>query len=158
MKTDISAIDALSDLVRVNRDRTECYEKAADEISDPFEAEIKTVFYQMADESRRYSDILASAVKSLQGGTMDDAKTGDIYGAWLDMKVSFSGNDVLTSLQSCECTDDAVLKAYKLALQKKGDWPTKVAEMIVNQSNSLKASHDMVRRYRDEFVEKVKFA
>jgi uncharacterized protein (TIGR02284 family) len=159
MKADISVIDALSDLVRVNRDRTACYEKAADEISDPFEAEIKTVFYQMADESRRYGDILTATAKALQGQPlMEGAKAGDIYEAWLDMKVSFSGNDVLTSLQSCECCDDAVLKAYKLALQKKLDWPAQVADLVANQSKSLKASHDMVKRYRDEFVEKVKFA
>jgi uncharacterized protein (TIGR02284 family) len=149
----------LNDLVRVNRDRTECYEKAADEISDPFEAEIKTVFYQMADESRRYADVLIHTVRALQGQPLvDGAKAGEIYEAWLDMKVSFSGSDVLTSLQSCECSDDAVLKAYKLALQKRADWPSHIADLVANQSKSLKASHDMVKRYRDEFVEKVKFA
>jgi uncharacterized protein (TIGR02284 family) len=159
MKADSKVIAVLNDLVHVNQDRTKCYEKAADEIRDPFEAEFKTLFFQMADESRRYSDVLSSAVKSLGGHELSDGiAPGEIYEAWMDMRVSFSGNDVLTSLQSCECSDDAVLKAYKLAINGKGNWPTAVADLVVNQFKSLKASHDMVKRYRDDFVEKVKFA
>jgi uncharacterized protein (TIGR02284 family) len=159
MSVDVKVLDTLSDLVRVNQDRTNCYEKAADEIDDPFEAEIKTVFYQMADESRRYANILSTTRASLQDlPSKDSMPPGEIYQAWLDMKVSFSGKDVLTSLQSCECTDDDVLKAYKMAISVKAEWPASVANLLSNQYKSLKASHDMVKRYRDEFVEKLKFA
>jgi uncharacterized protein (TIGR02284 family) len=159
MKADSKVIATLNDLVHVNQDRTKCYEKAADEIRDPFEAEFKTLFFQMADESRRYADALSSTMRTLEGQVLTDGVApGKIYEAWLDMRVSFSGNDVLTSLQSCECSDDAVLKAYKLAIDGKANWPTAVADLVVNQYKSLKASHDMVKRYRDDFVEKVKFA
>jgi uncharacterized protein (TIGR02284 family) len=160
MNVDVKVLDTLKDLVRINKDRTDCYEKAADEIYDPFEAEIKTVFYQMADESRRYGNVLATTFESLHGAPLMDRETssGEIYKAWLEMKVSFSGRDVLTSLQSCECSDDAVLKAYKMAINMKAEWPTSVANLLSNQYKSLKASHDRVRRYRDEFVEKLKFA
>jgi uncharacterized protein (TIGR02284 family) len=151
MKTDSKVIEVLNDLIKVNMDRIEGYEKAAEEVKDSFEAEVKSVFYEMAEESRRYKDALSREVISL-GGTpaTDTTAAGDIYRAWMDMKVAFTGNDVLAALQSCEYGEDSALKSYKKALEKDANWPAETLNLVSNQRQSLKASHDRIKRYRDE--------
>jgi len=159
MKTDKKVIDTLNDLIRVNMDRTEGYNKAAEEIKDSFEAEVKTVFYQMAEESRRYSSTLAEEVTRL-GGTpaKDTTAAGDIYRAWMDFKVAFSGSDVLAALQSCEYGEDVALRTYKKALEKDADWPSETIDFVADQRASLKVSHDRIKRYRDEYASKSRVA
>lgn len=156
MKTDEKVIDTLNDLIRVNFDRTEGYNKAAEEIKDSFEAEIKTIFYQMAEESRRYSSALSEEVARL-GGTpaTDTTAAGDIYRAWMDFKVAFSGSDILAALQSCEYGEDVALRTYTKALEKEAEWSPETIDFIADQRASLKVSHDRIKRYRDEYALKV---
>jgi uncharacterized protein (TIGR02284 family) len=155
MKTDKKVIDTLNDLIKVNMDRIEGYEKAAEEVKDSFEAEVKTVFYEMADESRRYKEALSAEVVNLGGEpATDTSAAGDIYRAWMDVKVAFSGSDVLAALQSCEYGEDNALKTYKKALEKDANWPAETMNLISNQRQSLKASHDRIKRYRDEHAAK----
>lgn len=156
MKTDKKVIDTLNDLIRVNMDRTEGYNKAAEEIKDSFEAEIKTVFYQMAEESRRYSNAIAEEVTRLGGEpAKDTSAAGDLYRAWMDFKVVFSGNDVLGALQSCEYGEDVALRTYRKALEKEAEWPADTVDFIADQRASLKTSHDRIKRYRDEYASRV---
>ena len=155
MKTDKKVIDTLNDLIKVNMDRIEGYEKAAEEVKDSFEAEVKSVFYEMAEESRRYKEALAREVNSL-GGTpaTDTSAAGDIYRAWMDVRVAFSASDVQTALQSCEYGEDNALKTYKKALETDANWPAETMNLISNQRQSLKVSHDRIKRYRDEHASK----
>ena len=51
MKDTEKIIDVLNDLIKINNDRIEGYEKAADNI-DPEESTLKTLFYQLSEESR----------------------------------------------------------------------------------------------------------
>ena len=151
-KTTTQSIEALNDLVQINNDRIEGYEKAANEVKDTFDAEIKTLFYQMAEESRSYKDSLVEAVIRLGGkpATTESTTSGKIYRAWMDVKATFSGNDVLAALQSCEFGEDAALKAYRDALNE--DLPNGISSLVQSQFESLRASHDRIKRYRDEFA------
>jgi uncharacterized protein (TIGR02284 family) len=147
-------VDVLNDLIRINNDRIAGYEKAATEIKESLDdAEIKTVFFQMAEESRGYRSSLMDAVTRLGGEvTTDTTPSGKIYRAWMDVKATFSGDDVLTALQSCEFGEDAALKAYADALEADVDWPVDIPALIESQRSSLRASHNMIRRYRDEYA------
>lgn len=157
MEANRQVIDTLNDLILINRDRTQCYEKAADEVSDPFDAEIKSVFYQMADESRRYAGLLSLNVRTLSGELANETnKTGEVFRAWNELRVNFAGNDLLTTIQSCQCGDDAVLRAYSHAIEMKMEWPRQALDLVVNQYKSLKGSFERIKRYHAEFVEKVK--
>lgn len=144
-------IEVLNDLIRINNDRIAGYEKAATEIKDSFDAEVKTVFFQMAEESRGYRSGLIDAVTRLGGEfTTDTTASGKIYRAWMDVKATFSGDDVLAALQSCEFGEDAALKAYKEALEEEVDWPVGILALLEAQRDSLRASHNRIKRYRDE--------
>lgn len=144
-------IEMLNDLIRINLDRVEGYEKATEEIKDFSAAEVKGVFIQMAEESRRYKSALSSAVVQLGGEPAKDTSTaGDIYRVWMSLKTTFSGNDVLSSLQLCEYGEDQALNAYKKALTSDVQWPIDIRAVVESQRASLREAHDRVKRYRDE--------
>lgn len=146
------AAGILNDLLRINSDRIEGYEKAASELKDAGETDLKALYFQMAEESQRYKSILTEAVVRLGGDpTNETSAAGDIYRVWMDVKAAFSGNDSLASLQSCEYGEDNALKAYRNALQKDVAWPAGTREIIESQYTSLKASHDKIKRLRDEY-------
>lgn len=150
--TNKEATSVLNDLLRINSDRIEGYEKAANEIKDIADSDLKSLFYMMAEESRRYRTTLTEAVTRLGGepATATSA-AGDIYRVWMDVKAAFSGDDALAALQSCEFGEDNALKAYRNALQKDITWPIGTREILEAQYASLKASHDKIRRLRDEY-------
>ena len=156
MEDNKKLVSILNDLLRINYDRIEGYQKAADEIKDVKEAEVKSLFYQMADESRRYKTSLSEAVIRLGGEPANDTSTaGDIYRVWMDVKATFSGDDVLAALKSCEFGEDNALKAYSKALGKSVTWPIGTGELIESQYASLKASHDKIKHTRDAYAKLV---
>lgn len=154
-------ISTLNDLIRINYDRIEGYEKASEEIKDLSESEIKGVYTHMAEESRKYKSVLTDEVIDLGGEPAHDATTaGDIYRVWMDVKTTFTGNDVLASLQLCEYGEDKALEAYRKALSNDDEddeaMPADILAIVEGQRASLKLSHDRIKRYRDEYANVVK--
>ncbi|RAW01766.1 PA2169 family four-helix-bundle protein [Pseudochryseolinea flava] len=146
-------IGVLNDLIKINQDRISGYEKAASEIQDTMEAEIKSMYFQHSEESRGFKDSLTESVTRLGGRPADNSTiAGTIYRAWMDVKATFSGDDTVASLQSCEFGEDAALKAYREALDEKSAMPAGVRSLVESQYESLKASHNRVKRYRDEYA------
>lgn len=153
MDTNEKVIDALNDLIRINKDRIDGYQKAAQEIKDAADTEIKNVFFNMVNESRVYEGELRDAVISLGGKpAKDTTASGKIYRVWMDVKATFSGDDTTAALKSCEFGEDAALRAYKDALKERTSWPPGIAALVEDQRESLQASHDLIKRYRDIYV------
>ena len=152
MEKNEELIDVLNDLVRINNDRIAGYERAASEIQNSEYAEITSLFFKMAEDSRTYRNDLIDALISLGGEPASDTTTsGKIYRMWMDLKVSFSGNDLKAVLESCEFGEDAALRAYQDALQTELNWPQETLTLISNQRQEIRTSHDRIKRYRDEF-------
>lgn len=147
------AIDVLNDLIRINNDRIEGYEKASENI-DQSDVMLKTLFYQIAEESRSFRRELTDRVESLGGEpARDTTASGKIYRVWMDVKVTFSGNDSKSTLNACEFGEDAALRAYRQALEESAKGSTSVRQLIEDQMGLLKMSHDLIRKRRDEFQE-----
>jgi uncharacterized protein (TIGR02284 family) len=141
--------EVLNDLIRINHDRIEGYEKAIDETKDK-DVDLQAIFHRMADESRQYASELKSEV-SRHGGEVATGTTvsGKIYRMWMDVKAVFSGKDRKTVLENCEFGEDAAQKAYDAALKSDAPLPAETRQLIVNQKTSLKAAHDTIKQYRD---------
>jgi uncharacterized protein (TIGR02284 family) len=152
MKDSEKIIEVLTDLIKINNDRIEGYEKAADNI-DADETTLKTMFYQLSEESRENKDRLIEEVKSLGGDPEADETTnrGKIYRRWMDVRVTFSGNDTLSTLSSCEFGEDAAQRAYQDALDESRDFPASLQQLISRQQELLKMSHDLIRNQRDQY-------
>lgn len=141
--------DVLNDLVQINNDRIEGYTKAIKEIEGK-EADLVAIFEQMKEQSQDISSDLKALIMNT-GGTVATGSTtmGKIYRTWMDLKITFSGNDRKTVLESCEFGEDAAQKAYKMALEE-SDLTSEARSLISSQKSELKNSHDEIKRLRDQ--------
>jgi uncharacterized protein (TIGR02284 family) len=141
--------ETLNDLVRINNDRITGYEKAAEQ-AESIDVDLKVIFNKMASESRDYMRQLDEKVLSLGGKpSADSTFAGKIYRTWMDVKNTFTGSDRTSILESCEFGEDAAQKAYNEALESDAEMDAETRKLIMEQKNSLKTSHDMIKKYRD---------
>lgn len=141
--------DVLNDLIKINNDRAEGYEKAIKQLSIN-DNELKVMFRRYASESRDYANILSAEVVS-NGGKAADSTTisGKIYRAWMEVKTAISRNENQSVLEACEYGEDATQKAYKQALEGDITLPAGIRDIISRQRTTLKTAHDEVKRERD---------
>jgi uncharacterized protein (TIGR02284 family) len=148
-----NAIEVLNDLIKINNDRIEGYEKAAENVGKA-DVMLKTLFYQISEESQEYKKELTDRVRALGGEPATSSTVpGKIYRTWMDVKVTFSGDDAKATLESCEFGEDAALKAYRQALDHNEEYPASVRHLIEDQMSMIKMSHDLIRNRRDEYKE-----
>ena len=155
MENTKDTIDTLNDLILINNDRIAGYEKALEELKsrDDLSSEdidLQVLFEAMIDESREFRNVLGREVQVLGGEMAEGTMTsGKIYRAWMDLKAVFTGKDRHTILDNCEAGEDAAQKAYKSALAEEGI-PHFLREIISNQKELLRESHDEIKTLRDE--------
>lgn len=149
METNDKTISLLNDLIKINNDRIEGYEKAAKETT---EAELKSLFSHMAQESQKNKNELISEVTSW-GGTPAEGTTasGKVYRAWMDIKAALAGRDRKAILASCEFGEDAAQEAYRDVL-KSEEFAKKSRELVILQQNHLQESHNKIKALRDAAV------
>ena len=149
MERNERTIEVLNDLIRINNDRVEGYEKAIKETEEN-DVDLRNIFNRMADESRKYSRELTERVQRLggepAGGT---TASGKIYRTWMDVKSAFSKSERKSVLEECEYGEDAAQKAYDKALDADNNLPADVLTLIREEKVNLRNSHDTIRNYRD---------
>lgn len=148
MQATVETIEVLNDLIQINNDRIEGYEKALRELKEE-DADLKALFSSMISESHEIRLALGTEVNAL-GGDMDNSTTtsGKIYRAWMDVKAVFTGHDRHTVLSNCEAGEDAAQRAYRTALEDE-ELPAYLREMVSEQQATLKGSHDQIKALRD---------
>jgi len=150
MNTSQEAVEILNDLIEINNDRIVGYEKALKELKNDEDVDLRTLFLTMIDESRRIKLDLVNEVQTLKGDAEKGTTvSGKIYRAWMDVKAAFGGHDRHTVLANCEYGEDAAQKAYKSALESPA-LPAYLREMIREQQEALRSSHDTIKDLRDE--------
>lgn len=141
--------EILNDLIKINNDRVEGYNRAIKE-SEASDVDLKTIYKGMADQSQQYVAQLSREVVKLGGDPADGTtNSGKIYRAWMDVKAAFTGNDRHSILASNEYGEDVAQKAYKEALTSDEELPADIRQLIVNQQSELKEAHDKIKKYRD---------
>lgn len=151
MNTIEKTAEVLNDLVQINNDRIEGYERAAKETAKE-DGDLRTLFESMASESRSYANDLGKFI-AMAGEDVAEGTTasGKIYRVWMDVKATFSGKDRKAILASCEFGEDAAQKAYASALEE-DDLAEDVRQLITEQKSRLKSAHDKIKRLRDAQV------
>ncbi len=151
MQNTKDTIEVLNDLIQINNDRIVGYEKAIKE-TKPEDEDLKVLYAGMIAGSHRNKIALATEVQTM-GSEIEQGTTtsGKIYRAWMDVKAVFTGHDRHTVLANCEAGEDAAQRAYRSALEHE-DLPAYIRELLVQQKEALKSSHDEVRALRDQYA------
>jgi uncharacterized protein (TIGR02284 family) len=143
-------VNVLNDLVQINNDRIEGYEKAIEDTKSS-ESIYDHLFNQMIQQSRQYKQELITAISQI-GGDADSGSTtnsGKIYRMWMDVKSAFAGKSDKSALELCEFGEDAAQKAYDEALKSSANMPAGIRQLLVTQQQQLKESHDLIKTHRD---------
>lgn len=149
MQTNEKLIEVLNDLIEINNDRVQGYEKATQETKN-LDVDLQAIFHSLANDSRKYAAELTQEVNKLGGEAARDTTTsGKIYRAWMDVKAAFAGHDRQSVLSSCEFGEDAAQKAYSSALASDAEMSAEVRKLIVDQQDTLKIAHNLIKKYRD---------
>lgn len=148
MENQEKTVEVLNDLIEINNDRADGFDRAAKDLKDE-NIDLKATFEKFSDESRTNVTELAGLVGT-QGEAPDTGNTilGSLHRAWIEIKASFGGDDRHSILSECERGEDAIKKAYRDALTQQ-DLGTQVREVLLKQQTGINASHDIIKGLRD---------
>ncbi|PWK77428.1 uncharacterized protein (TIGR02284 family) [Mucilaginibacter oryzae] len=148
MENTQATVEILNDLVQINNDRIEGYQRASKDLKDEH-ADLKSLFTRLIGQSQGYKLVLATEVSAL-GKDIETGTTtsGKIHRVWLDVKAAFTGHDTHDILEECEFGEDAILKAYRTALEDE-NLPAYLRETVSQQESELLESHDQIKALRD---------
>ena len=145
MITNKEIVDDLNDLVKINNDRMQGYEKAIDDNKDP---QLDDLFRHYVIQSQNFRSQLADHIVRIDGLAVSDATSTDItsklHRAWIDIKSALTGKDRSTVLSSVEFGESAAVEAYEDAIEK-DHIPAYIKEDLQKQLTELKASHDKIK-------------
>ena len=144
MEKSKEVIEVLNDLVMINNDRINEYERAIKELK-PDDEDLKSLFDQMIVESQQLKSDLAHEIQVLHGDVeTGSTEMGKIYRAWMDVKAVFTGESRHSILSNCEAGEDAAQRAYKKALET-DRLPAFLRDLLTRQQAILRDSHDEIR-------------
>jgi uncharacterized protein (TIGR02284 family) len=152
METKEKSIEVLNDLIEINNDRIDGFDRASKELGES-DSDLKALFSKFASDSRRNVQELTTAV-SEAGGDVETGNTalGTIHRAWLDVRATFSGHDRKSILEECERGEDAIKKAYRDALTEDNGLSTQYSQLLVQQQQVINEGHDKIKALRDSQV------
>ncbi|MEO3406081.1 PA2169 family four-helix-bundle protein [Mucilaginibacter sp. CAU 1740] len=148
MENTQATVEILNDLVQINNDRIEGYQRASKDLKDEH-TELRAVFNRLIAQSQNFKLALGTEVSAF-GKDIETSTTtsGKIHRAWLDVKAAFTGHDAHDILEECEFGEDAILKAYRTALQDE-NLPAYLRETVSQQESELLEAHDEIKALRD---------
>lgn len=149
MENSSKTTEVVNDLIKINNDRIEGYQKAIAEIP-AVDADLKVLFSNMVEQSQTMKIELQQHLNPGEDRVEDETTTsGKIYRGWMDIKKAFAFDDRKAILESCEYGEDAAQKAYRNAQEEEG-LSANTQMLISNQKNQLLTSHDKVKQLRDQ--------
>jgi uncharacterized protein (TIGR02284 family) len=148
MENQEKTVEVLNDLIEINNDRADGFDKAASDLSDE-NIDLKATFDKLSSDSRTNVTELAGLV-GRNGENPDTGNTvlGTLHRAWIDIKASFGGDDRHSILAECERGEDAIKKAYRDALQE-NELGENVRSVLLKQQDAINISHDAIKALRD---------
>jgi len=150
METTEKTIDVLNDLVKINNDRVAGFEKAIENLEEDDNG-LRPVFNKLAGESRDNAAQLAEKARQFNGEAEEGTSvSGSLHRAWLDVKSTFTGNDLESILDECERGEDAIKAAYRSALADSNELPYEIVQLITNQQQGINEGHDLIKSLRDQ--------
>lgn len=138
-------VEDLNDLVKINNDRIQGYEKAIEDNKDP---QLDDLFRHYVIQSQQFRSQLAEHIVRIDGLAVSDATSTDvgskIHRAWIDIKSAITGKDRDTVLSSVEFGENMAIEAYKSAIEK-DHIPAYMKEDLTKQLGELNAAYEKMK-------------
>lgn len=138
-------VDDLNDLVKINNDRIQGYEKAIEDNKDP---QLDDLFRHYVIQSQKFRSQLAEHIVRIDGLAVTDATSTDvgskIHRAWIDIKSAITGKDRDTVLSSVEFGESMAVEAYKDAIEK-DHIPAYIKEDLTTQLGELNEAYGKMK-------------
>ena len=149
MKDNQKAIDALNDLIKINNDRIEGYEKAIKESASDVNND--SLFDRMIKQSTTIRRELMDELMRIGGESVkgETTNSGKLYRMWMDVKSTFEWDSKTSVLELCEFGEEAAQNSYKESLASADEMADGTRELIMAQKKRLKESHDLIKTKRD---------
>jgi uncharacterized protein (TIGR02284 family) len=150
MEISEKAIDVINDLIKINNDRVAGFQKAGNDLEEDNRF-IVAIFNKLAGESREYVSELTGIAEQYGGEAADGTSTsGDLHRAWIDIKATFAGSDLLAIVSECERGEDAAKAAYRDALDPESELNPDLVSILQRQQQGIIEGHDLIRSLRDQ--------
>jgi uncharacterized protein (TIGR02284 family) len=148
METIEKSVEIINDLIQINNDRIEGFERAAKDLGEG-DQDLKSIFESSRRESLQNVQELKMAASQAGADTEQGTSVaGTLHRAWIDVKATFTGHDRKSVLAECERGEDAIKKAYKDALLENSLGP-ELSRVLLSQQQGINASHDRIKLLRD---------
>lgn len=140
--------NVLTELVKINQDRVQCYRDAS---YNTTESDLKHLFWSNADESRKNVTDLSKMIWSAPEiySSSDITKQSEIYQVWLQAKGELTGTSFYHQLTCCESIEMAALKAYMLVDLEL--FRPHAAELVQRQLHSLRVTYGVLLAYKKSY-------
>ncbi|PBQ32887.1 hypothetical protein CNR22_14265 [Sphingobacteriaceae bacterium] len=142
-------IARLNDLVEINNDRIQGYERAIAENEDE---ELDYLFVTMASHSKTNKSDLGHEITLLGGTPTDGTKTsGKLFRLWMDLKAAMTGKNKAEILASCEFGEDAAIETYETILKNEDKvLNSQLISLIESQKAEIVKDHDRIKVLREK--------
>ena len=148
MYTKESEARLLNDLILINNDRVEGYQKAMEQLKDE-DAVLKEMFRNRVNQSKRLKSELKEKVVEIGSEVVSGTtNAGKLYRVWMDVKAYFGGTDREKTLDNCEVGEEAAILAYKRALSSER-LSDEVYELVNSHFAELKISQSKIVALRN---------
>lgn len=149
-KNNSTVTEILNDLISIHNDRIAGYEQALVRVPD-LDDNLKYAFEDIILKAKDYKLQLSEKISE---ATSDSKKgptiLGMIYKAWMDLKMTFTGNTRKAIIAYCQYNEDIAQCAYQAALNVHVDMNSDVRLLIEDQQEALQQTHNLVKKYKEE--------
>lgn len=115
METSDSMLQDLSDLVQINAQRAEAYNKRAYLCND---LQLKMLLNREIDNARDHASALKRVIHERFEGKGPQETTGQLFHMWSDFSPTFQAEDFAIELHAFEMSDLLILQCYRLVLSR----------------------------------------
>ena len=141
-------IEFLNNLVEINNDRIQGYERA---ISENVDEELDYLFISMASHSKTNKIDLSREISLLGGVATDGTKTsGKLFRLWMDIKAALTGKNKKEILASCEFGEHSAIETYDSVLaNEENELSQQLRTLIESQKQEIIKDHDRIKSLRE---------
>ncbi|WP_164112109.1 MULTISPECIES: PA2169 family four-helix-bundle protein [Sphingobacterium] len=140
----------LNQLIEINNDRIEGYEKAISLLPTDGNYGLQATFEKYRDQSIQFKNDLIPLVFREGDKPTDETKTsGKLFRTWMEIKSAIAPYTAKAILESCERGEDEFKKVYRDVIEQSQLAPLNMLSIIQSQANLQLQAHDHIRDLRD---------